>query len=226
MTDYLDEDPVIQQQQYVVLSYAFSNQKTPRGDYLPIVKIRGSYKTLEECDKRIKVLADKTKDPETIAILKAEVGKWLGLYTYEELQKQDEIEVQYRNEELNEIMKGIRQSSSDQHSEFYDRLKTEREELKKNASAEGQRELNEKKEHPVSVYHRIINNQHTIGVLEAKLKEARESVEKDEELLGTQYTDEEIDNAKQVVENAMQQGLNAPVQMSDDRTEEIIESQL
>lgn len=200
--DELDEDPVISSQKYVVLSYTFSEDPDRTGNRLPMIKVRGSYSSLDDCDKRIKKLDQYSRDPKCIPILKTEVGKWVGLYSYEELYKNENIDVEYKEKFMNEAMKGLRESQERATDNFMDRVKKDVEEIKSNSTKEGQEKLNAQKEHPVSVINRYQTYEHQLKVLKAKMEEAQRIMDEAEAKLKT-YTKEEIDEAYQTIKNAI-----------------------
>ena len=200
--DELDEDPVIQNQQYMVLSYAFSKNPDRNGNILPMIKVRGSYRTLEECDKRIKVLDEVSKDPPSIALLKTEVGKWIGLYSFEELQKNTDIDVEYKDEFMNKAMKDLRDGERRANERFYERIKRDTEKVVSDASVEGQQRLNSEREHPISVYNRLKTFENNVGVLKEKLAFAQAELQKTQDKLKNEYSEEEIKEAHEKVKEA------------------------
>ncbi len=70
--DYLDEDPIIQNQTWVCIS--FMSPETIKNTSLRAVKVRGVYATQEEAKNRAKELQE--LDP-AFNIYVGEVGKWL-----------------------------------------------------------------------------------------------------------------------------------------------------
>ncbi len=206
--DELDEDPVISTQKYLVLSYAFSEKEDRTGEKLPMIKVRGSYSSLEECDKRIKKLDQYSRDPKCIPLLKTEVGKWVGLYPYEDLYKNENIDIEYKEKFMNEAMKGLRESHERANDKFMDRVKKDVEEIKTNSTKEGQEKLNAQKEHPVSVINRYQTYEHQVKVLRAKLEESEKNMKDAEEKLKT-YTKEEIDEAYDTIKKAQDQSVEA-----------------
>ena len=58
--DFLDEDSKVYKQTYAVFSYTLPctdpKGKRTEGGGFPMFKIRGSYETVEECERRIKKL--------------------------------------------------------------------------------------------------------------------------------------------------------------------------
>ena len=199
--DDLPEDPIITSQKYVVISYAFSEDVDRNGNRLPLLKIRGSYPTIDACNKRIKRLDDESEDVKSIPLLITEVGKWIGLFDHSELYKNDEIDIQYRDEQMNSTMKGLRESSMQNKQKFLKRVDDERKELEYYGSKEGQEELAEKKEHPLSVIQRQEHFSHSVEVLREKLKESEEKLEEAIKKLAT-YSEEEIQEAKKQAEES------------------------
>jgi hypothetical protein len=128
--DYLDEDPIIDNQRYYVLSY-FPRDPT-NVESVAAIKIRGCYRTQEECSARIKLLQEhensllelyknrgmkfKTKNMGVV-----EVGKWMGLYP-EYHEKSMKIETEYLNEDLNKIMYNVTHHQIDLDKQFNERV--------------------------------------------------------------------------------------------------------
>lgn len=111
--DYLDEDPVIDRQNYCILSYILP-QENNNLKY-PLLKIRGSYRTVEDCHERIKTLS--VKD-EIFDMIITEVGKYGSLLPASELQKKDNIDIKYREAKLNEFVKGYKEGKERSKTEF------------------------------------------------------------------------------------------------------------
>ncbi len=200
--DELDEDPVISGQNYMVISYAFSEKKDRTGNLLPMIKVRGSYSSLPECDKRIKKLDKASGDPKCIPIIKTEVGKWIGLYPYEELYKNENIDVEYKEEFMNEAMRGLRESQERASDKFMDRVKKDVETIKKDATKEGQDRLASEREHVLSVINRFQTYEHQRGVMKAKMEEAQRIMDEAEQKLKEEYTKEEIEEAQSKLKSA------------------------
>lgn len=103
--DYLDEDPVINEQLFVCLSFlTHDNIKTDniktdnKNKDVMGVKVRGVYSTLEEANNRANKI--RNFDP-NFNVYVGEVGKWLAFCDNPELAK-DGV---YANKELNNLMK-------------------------------------------------------------------------------------------------------------------------
>jgi len=117
--DYLDEDPVISSQKYCVISVltpkSFSDVDEKNSMYT--FKVRGSYETVEEAQKRIQFL--NSLDP-NVNIYLAEVGKWCPFDDDPEMAK-DSV---YKDEELNRLMKGYK-DNQEKGKQFFEQRKAE-----------------------------------------------------------------------------------------------------
>lgn len=102
--DYLDEDPMINDQLYVCLSFLTPDSVKTENKNKNVmgVKIRGVYATLEEANNRASKI--KNFDP-NFNVYVGEVGKWLAFCDNPELAK-DGV---YANKELNNLMKDYKE---------------------------------------------------------------------------------------------------------------------
>lgn len=197
MADFLDEDVEIRNQKYCVLSYTLpkpgdsdSKGKKRVGFDTPMVKIRGSYTTVEECENRIEKLKQSDK---YFHMYVASVGTWGPLLT-EDQHKESGTNAVFMNQQMNEFMKGYKESQDKQTDLFEERKKELAEKARFEGTKEGQALLASKKENPVSVKDRILKTEGMIKELTEQLKEAQELHDKAVELYST-YTQEEIDKA-------------------------------
>ena len=116
LIDYLDEDPVIFSQVYSVISFLIPDKTNEITT--PMLKIRGSYRTIEECEARIKKLSSVDKH---FSKFICSVGTWGGLYSEDELQKQGEVDIVYRDAQLNSLMKEYKESREHADAEHMER---------------------------------------------------------------------------------------------------------
>lgn len=116
--DHLTEDSPINGQNYFVLSYLLPDET--KGARIPMIKVRGTYKTVEDCQRRIDSLKSVDK---YFNLFIAEVGKWGGLYTNEEVMKMDDVDVTYRNETMNNMMKEYKKNKDQNELDFEERRK-------------------------------------------------------------------------------------------------------
>lgn len=191
--DELDEDPPISSQKKVVVSYAFSNVKDKEGKdtLLPMIKIRGSYPDWDACDRRIRTLDNASKDPKNIPLLKTEVGKWIGLYPYEDLYSNTDIDVEYKNDIMNEAMKGLKEAEKRSEDKFQERLKEQTAKTTFDGTKEGQEILLGEKENVYSVYSRYSQFKEEYESYRRKLEEVLGLYTAAKEKLFSEYTEEE-----------------------------------
>lgn len=192
--DYLEEDPVIQNQKYFVLSYFLPK---PEDKLNTIIKVRGSYSSTEECKRRI-VKLQKTDTYCNMYV--CEVGKWGELKTDEELENQEDVDVNYKNESLQEFMKAYRKNR-DESEELFNKHKEEKlAKARYDGTKEGQAELASKKEKSFVVEGRISDNKQKVKDLMKDIEELNKQIEEDEYKLKNNYTEEEIENDKKELE--------------------------
>jgi DNA repair exonuclease SbcCD ATPase subunit len=123
----LSEDTIISTQKYACISFLPPNDTCTRGG----VKLRGSYATLEEAQKRAQYL--QKVDP-GFDIYISEVGKWLPCHP-----NPNDIEDQeYADRELNQLMKEYKKTmeNSKEHHEQrkFEMLKSAKQQLKQSDS--------------------------------------------------------------------------------------------
>jgi len=114
--DYLDEDPVISSQKYCVISVLTPKNFKDIDDKSSMYtfKVRGSYETVDEAQKRIQFL--NSIDP-NVNIYLAEVGKWCPFDDDPEKAK----DAVYKDEELNRLMKGYKENQEKAKEHFQQR---------------------------------------------------------------------------------------------------------
>src|SRR4029079_3092024 len=200
--DYLDEDKELPTQKFFVLSYLLPN-KTNELE-VPMFKVRGSYKTLEECRTRIERLKPKDK---YFNMYISEVGKWGGLYDDETLAKMDDIEVQQREEQLNDMMKGYKENRDKQDVEFEERTNIMKERARYEGTKEGQEYLASLKENPVSVKSRKDMVDKQLEEMEKSIKELMEIKKTTDEAVA-QFTEEDLLQIKKFEEKPVEQLAN------------------
>jgi hypothetical protein len=202
MADFLDEDISISSQKYCVISYTLpdSNKDDTKGKKrvgwdTPMIKIRGSYSTQEECESRI----EKLKISDTyFHMYICHVGVWGPLLNEEQL-KESGTSFVHMNKDMNDFMKDYKEGQDRKNAEFEDRRKTLAEKARFEGTKEGQEELAKQRESPISVNSRIQNLKTQISNLEKDLAEARKLLAKSEKTY-SEFTREEIDIANKDLE--------------------------
>lgn len=188
LEDYLDEDPVINNQKFFVMSYILPEPKKNELTF-PIIKIRGSYSTQEDCMKRIEKLKniDKYND-----LFICEVGKYGSLLPKEEYSKLDEVDIQYREALLNTMVKEYKENKDLADVEFEKRKDFLKKRAEYEGTVKGQEELSKQKESPKSVKERIDAYTRQSAEMTQRLKEINQILELSKEQLEKNYTPEEL----------------------------------
>lgn len=188
LEDYLDEDPVINNQKFFVMSYILPEPKKNELTF-PIIKIRGSYSTQEDCMKRIEKLKniDKYND-----LFICEVGKYGSLLPKEEYSKLDEVDIQYREALLNTMVKEYKENKDLADAEFEKRKDFLKKRAEYEGTVKGQEELAKQKESPKSVKERIDAYTRQSAEMTERLKEINQILELSKEQLEKNYTPEEL----------------------------------
>jgi hypothetical protein len=195
MADYLDEDVVISSQKYCIISYVIPPQedvkgKKPAGFNTPMIKVRATASTLEECEARIKRLQQTDK---YFHIYVLETGKWSALLTEDQL-KQKDLEVVYRDEEIQTFMKGYKEQKDKADMHYQERKEMMKQQATLDGTKEGQQKLAEVKENPLSVKNRMDESLKVINKLQKDLYEFEEMHRDAKNKLET-YSQQEMDDA-------------------------------
>jgi hypothetical protein len=192
MTDYLDEDPVINSQKFCVISYVLP-QEVKNGKTV-MLKVRGTFSSPEDANNHIKKLQ---KIDKYFNLYLVEVGKWGALLTPEEIKKL-EVDTVYNNETLNEFMKDYKAQKDKSDLEFEQRKIKMAEKVREDGTKEGQKRLAEQKENPLSIKKRLEDSETFISQIKAQLEECEEVRTKAIEKL-KDYTEEEIAEAEEKI---------------------------
>jgi hypothetical protein len=120
--DSLTEDPVISNQKYFILSYMLPPKESNNG--FPMIKVRGSFKNIDDCKSRIEELQE--LDGNLFNIYVAEVGKWGGLYPASKVISDVDVEAVYNQEDengsiMNNMMKHYKDNSKKTEKVFQER---------------------------------------------------------------------------------------------------------
>lgn len=184
--DYLTEDPVINDQKYMCISFIKPTSINEKNKDTNItvcgVKIRGSYSTYEEAKTRAEFL-QKCDSSHNIYI--GEVGKWCPFEDEPEKAKDSE----YMNKDLNKLMKTYWKQQTEA-KEFHEIRKQEM--IKKSLD-----EVNEKKEE-LEVNKKVKGKKNK----EVKLNDMKEIVENEKEELNNEKIeiDKNINNLRKLEE--------------------------
>lgn len=191
--DYLDEDPVIPNQMYYLLSYLLSDKTENK---IPMIKIRGVFRDRESAQKRVKILEDLDT---YFDIILAEVGKWSPLLTKDELLNTSEVEQQYREQMLQNIMKSYKENQEESKALFESRKENMIKKANDEGSSSGQAILAEQKEEPIVLINRIKTYNDMIAEFTGRIVEVKQKLNEDTLVLDG-FTKEEINESSRKFE--------------------------
>ena len=205
--DLLNEDQPINGQKFALISIVGPNLKQKCNIYG--IKIRGVADTVDKAKQMTKRIMQYDNDYDIYTV---EIGKFFPL-DVDPMEIQD---IEYQNEQLNTLVKSYLENRQQANEHYEQRTK------------EGQAELAERKEHPISVLQRK-------QAYEEKLKELQDEIDtlaKDLELTTIKYdsySDEERTVAQLEIENATKEPstdeLKNPVENTLDELK-LIENQI
>lgn len=189
--DYLDEDPVIPNQRYFLFSYLLPDPERNELE-VPLFKMRGAYKTMEECQKKADRLTIKDKHH---TIHTCETGKFGGLYSKEYMDKNDITSREYKEAMLNTMNKKYKENVDKGKEEFQTRKEYMHNRAKLEGSKKGQKVKAKQRENFISVEERKNQLENQIKDLNKRLAPLQELLDETNELLVT-FTEEEIKDAR------------------------------
>lgn len=191
--DWLIKDPPVYNQNYFILSYLLPSSDNEIDS--PIFKVRGSFNTIEECNKRIEKL--KNIDPYFDMFI-CTVGEFGSLISKKEIYKMDDIDIQYRESKLNKFVKEYKENKNKADEEYFRRKELLRKKAEHFGSKEGRQESSNNKPNPVGIKTTVEVMQKHKKELEEKLKDVNEIIESNIERL-KDYTEEEIKEAEEII---------------------------
>jgi predicted nuclease with TOPRIM domain len=146
------------------------------------------YKTMEECRSKIESLKNIDK---YFHMYISEVGKWGGLFDDETVAKLDNVDIQYREDIMNTMMREYKENKDKADLDFIERTRIMKERAKFEGTPEGQEYLASLKEEPVSVKARLDSVNFQLKDLKERTTEL-ENIRKATEEVYNQFTDEEL----------------------------------
>jgi chromosome segregation ATPase len=199
--DYLVEDPPVPSQKYALISIVGPHMRQ-KCDVWGL-KIRGVADTLESAKALTKRIMKLDKDYDIYTV---DVGKFFPLA----VEPYDVSNVEYENQQLNDLIKNYLENKEKANEHWHHRKQEMMKEAIREGKTEGQLELANKKEHPISVLQRIQN-------FENKLKEESEILEslKDDLKLAREkfntYTPEERELADNELRSAIENNVEPKI---------------
>lgn len=159
--DYLAEDIEIPSQKYALISIVGPNM--PQKCDVWGLKIRGVVDSLESAKGMTKRIM---KYDNSYDIFTVDIGKFFPL----RVDPYDVKDVEYENTQLNELMKGYLENRETANLHFEQRKREMMQQAIKEGQKEGQAELAEKPEHPISILQKKQN-------IESQLKSLNDEIE-------------------------------------------------
>lgn len=213
--DYLLEDPPVYNQNFFILSYLLPNEKNELT--FPTIKVRGSFKNQEDCQKRINQL--KNVDP-YFNMFVCEVGKFGSLLPEDEIKKLDDVDVQYRESILNTMVKEYQENKDKADEEFEKRKQFMKKKAEFEGTKEGQELLSKEKENPIAVRTRIESMSKHLEELQQRINEVNEILSLSNKQLENDYTEDEI----KIAEEKYKQEYNENLLIKEKKEGEEIEN--
>lgn len=201
--EYDNKDPVISNQKYCIISYILPKETDSKSNLNPMIKIRGSYASMEECEKKVKQLTASDTYFNKYII---DVGDWGCLLTDSQIRDKN-FDVEYQNTEMDAFMKAYKKKKDEDDREFVKRHHEMKKKIEDDGTQEGQVRLSEQKEHPVAVKQRLFSTKETIDRLRSELQ-YNEDLYDSTKLLLENYTQEEIEiGEKEYLESQAKQNI-------------------
>lgn len=207
--DYLFEDPPLSGQRFALVSIVGPHM--PQKCEVYGLKVRGTADSLEKA----KALSQKLmRIDNNFDIYTVEVGKFFPLA----VEPHQVSDVQYQNEQLNQLVKNYLENRERANEEFLAR----KNELVKEAVREGkqQEELASRPEHPIAVLQRIKDLENRIKELEEQIQDKHVDLQLAQEKF-SKYTEEERQLAVQELESSLENATEAKDEAKELSVEEI-----
>jgi hypothetical protein len=206
--DYLTEDPSLPGQKYAIVSIVGpnSNQKCDVWG----LKIRGVSDTLDKAKAMIKRIYKFDNNYDMYIV---DVGKFFPL----NVNPLDVQDVEYENEQLNLLVKNYLENREAATQHWHERKNEMMKEAIREGKLAGQKELSEKKEHPIAVLQRKRDNEEKIKDLQERLDSANSDLKSTMDKLET-YTDEEKQLADEELKNAIKNNIEVTIPEENEKS--------
>jgi DNA repair exonuclease SbcCD ATPase subunit len=214
--DYLTEDQPIPSQKYALISIVGPHMRQ-KCDVWGL-KIRGVADSLESAKTLSKRIMRMDKDYDIYTV---DVGKFFPL----NVEPYDVGNVEYENQQLNDLIKNYLENREKANEHWHNRKQEMMKEAIREGQADGQRELANKKEHPIAVLQRIKNFEDKIKQESEQLESLKEDLRLSKEKYES-YTQEERDMADNEFKKAIEDNVDVKVSEEKDLTIEEIRKDL
>lgn len=200
--DYLSEDMPISNQKYALISIVGPNMKQ-KCDVWGL-KVRGVAESLETAKTLTKKIMRVDKD---FDIYTVDVGKFFPLA----VEPYDISNIEYENEQLNDLVKNYLENKEKANEQWHSRKQEMMKDAIREGNLESQKELANKKEHPIAVLQRL----QAFNTKRQELQEQMDELTINVELTKTKY-DSYTESEKDFAENELKKTI-------DNNVEKIIE---
>ena len=214
--DYLTEDQPIPSQKYALISIVGPHMRQ-KCDVWGL-KIRGVADSLESAKTLSKRIMRMDKDYDIYTV---DVGKFFPL----NVEPYDVSNVEYENQQLNDLIKNYLENREKANEHWHNRKQEMMKEAIREGQADGQKELANKKEHPIAVLQRIKNFEDKIKQENEQLESLKEDLRLSKEKYES-YTQEERDMANNELKKAIEDNVDVKVSEEKDLTIEEIRKDL
>jgi chromosome segregation ATPase len=214
--DYLTEDQPIPSQKYALISIVGPHMRQ-KCDVWGL-KIRGVADSLESAKALSKRIMRMDKDYDIYTV---DVGKFFPL----NVEPYDVSNVEYENQQLNDLIKNYLENREKANEHWHNRKQEMMKEAIREGQADGQKELANKKEHPIAVLQRIKNFEDKIKQENEQLESLKEDLRLSKEKYES-YTQEERDMANNELKKAIEDNVDVKVSEEKDLTIEEIRKDL
>jgi DNA repair exonuclease SbcCD ATPase subunit len=214
--DYLTEDPPIPSQKYALISIVGPHMRQKCDVWgLKIRGVADSLETAKTLTKRIMKL-DKDYDIYTV-----DIGKFFPLA----VEPYDVANVEYENQQLNDLIKNYLENKEKANEHWHHRKQEMIKEAIREGKVDGQKELADKKEHPISVLQRIKNFEDKIKEESERLESMKEDLKLSKEKYES-YTEEERELANKELITAIEHNVEPKVPEEKSLTIEEIRNEI
>jgi hypothetical protein len=214
--DYLTEDPSIPSQKYALISIVGPNM-TQKCDVWGL-KIRGVADSLESAKALTKRIMKLDKDYDIYTV---DVGKFFPLA----VEPYDIANVEYENQQLNDLVKNYLENKEKANEHWNHRKQEMMKEAIREGRVDGQKELADKKEHPIAVLQRIKNFEDTLKEETERLDSLREDLKLSKDKFES-YTQEERDLADNELRKAIESNVEPTIPEETSLTIEEIRNEI
>lgn len=214
--DYLTEDPPLPSQKYALISIVGPHMRQKCDVWgLKIRGVADSLETAKTLTKRIMKL-DKDYDIYTV-----DVGKFFPLA----VEPYDVANVEYENQQLNDLIKNYLENKEKANEHWHQRKQEMMKAAINEGKTEGQKELANKKEHPIAVLQRIKSFEDKIKEETERLQSLKEDLKLSQEKYNS-YTQEERELADKELRHAIENNVEPNIPEEKSLTIEEIRSEI